>query len=123
MVISLPTPTATPTLKELSNALDSVVNWFSLGVKLGMEDDELCTIGKNYPGDNERCKHKVLSCWLRNAKLPTWKAVADALHQMGERVVALKIRAKYCSPSAATTDTGMHLLCILKLQISQVCLL
>ena len=100
LVFFPPPAPATPTLKELSNALDSVVNWHLLGVKLGLEDHELRTIEQNYRGDNERCKHEVLSCWLRNAKLPTWKAVADALQQMGEHTVALKIRAKYC------TDTG-----------------
>ena len=102
-----PPAPATPLLKELSNALDSVVNWHSLGVKLGLEDHELSTIEQNYRGDgNERCKHEMLSRWLRSAKRPTWKAVVDALQQMREHTVALKIRAKYCSSSTATTDTA-----------------
>ena len=104
--ISLSTASATPTLKELSNALDSIVEWYSLGVKLGLEDYELGTIGKNYHGDNERCKHEVLCRWLRNAKPLTWNEVADALCLMGEHKVALKIRAKHCSSS---TDTSMCL--------------
>ena len=94
------TAPAKPTLKALSNALDSVVNWHLLGVKLGLQDHELRTIEQNYRGDNESCKQEVLSCWLRNAKHPTWKAVTDVLHLMGEHNVALKIQAKYC------TDTG-----------------
>ena len=60
LVVSLPTAPTTPTLKELSNALDSVVNWFLLGVKLGVEDHELRTIEQNYHGDNERCKLEML---------------------------------------------------------------
>ena len=71
---------------------------------MGLEDHELRTIDRNYRGDNERCKHEMLSRCLRNAKLPTWKPVADALNLMGEQAVASKIEAKYCSPS---TDTGM----------------
>ena len=103
LLISSPTAPATPTLKELSNALDSVVDWHSLGVKLGLEDHELSTIDNDFHGKgNERCKHEMLSQWLRNAKLLTWKAVADALQQMGEHAVAFKIRTKYCSSS---TDT------------------
>ena len=95
---------ATPLLKELSNALDSVVNWYSLGVKLGLEDHELRTIEQNYRGDgSERCKHEVLSCWLRNTELPTWQAVADALCQVGEHKVAAKIQSKHCSSSSAGT--------------------
>ena len=116
LVISPATAAATPTLKGLSNALDSVVDWYSLGVKLGLEDSELSTIEQNYRGDNERCKLEMLSHWLRNAKLPTWQAVADALCLIGEHEVALKIREKYCSSS---TDTGMYLLCIFEPLISQ----
>ena len=100
--LSPPTAAASPTLKELSNALTSIVDWYSLGVKLGLEDYELGTIAKNFHGDNERCKHEMLSRWLRNAKLPTWNAVADALCLMGEHKVALKIREKYYSSSTAT---------------------
>ena len=115
-VISPPAAPATPhapgllNLKELSNALDSVVNWHSLGVKLGLEDHELRTIEQNYRGDgSERCKHEVLSRYLRSAKLPTWKAVVDALQQMGEQAVALKIQAKYCSSSSDTAGTYLHI--------------
>ena len=104
MVIYSPTAPATPTLKELSNALDSVVDWYSLGVKLGLKDHELRTIEQNYRGD--RCKLETLSRWLRNAQLPTWKNVADALCLMGEHAAALKIREKHCSFS---TDPGMSL--------------
>ena len=87
--------------------LDSVVNWHLLGIKLGLQDHQLRTIEQNYRGDgNERCKHEVLSCWLRNAKLPTWETVAAVLCLMGEHKVALKIREKYYSSS---TDTGMCL--------------
>ena len=109
-VISLPTAPTTPTLKELSNALDSVVDWFTLGVKLELEDHELRTIEQNYRGD--RCKLEMLSRWLRSGKPPTWKALTDALHLMGEHAAALKIQAKYCSPSTATTDTAGTYMCL-----------
>ena len=101
-VISPPTALATPTLKELSNALDSVVDWHSLGVKLGLEDHELSAIDKNFRGDIERCKHEMLICCRRTDKLPTWKAIVDALHLMGEEKVASKIQARHCSFSTAT---------------------
>ena len=70
---------ATPTLKELWDALDSIVDWYSLGVKLGLEDHQLRMIRRDYHGDNERCKYEILSHWLQSAKLPTWKPAADAL--------------------------------------------
>ena len=101
-----------PTLKELSNALDSVVDWYLLGVKLGVKAHELATIKKLYHEDNERCKLEMLNHCLRSAKLSSWTMVTDALQQMGEHAVALKIQAKYCSSSTAT---GMHLLTLILL--------
>ena len=70
------------------------MDWHLLGVKLGIEAHELKTIEKNHHGDAKRCKNEMLDCWLRSAKFPTWKAVADALCQMEEHGVASKIRAK-----------------------------
>ena len=112
LLISAP---ATPLLKYLSNELDSVVNWHSLGVKLGLDDDELRIIEHDYRGDIVRCKHEVLSRWLRSTKLPTWKAVVDALQHMGEQAVASKIKVKYYS---SFTDTGMYILCSFRIEES-----
>ena len=85
------------------------MKWHSLGVKLGLEDHKLSSIDQDFRGDNERCKHEMLSRWLRSAKLPTWKALVDALQQMGEHAVASKIQAKYCSSSTDTAGTYVHI--------------
>ena len=80
------------------------MNWHLLGVKLDLEDHKLRTIHHDFHGDGvERCKHEMLSHWLRNAKHPTWRAVADALCLMGEYKVALKIQAKYCTDAGKLT--------------------
>ena len=104
---SPPTASATLTLRELSNELSSVQDWHSLGIQLGLNDHELRTIEKDHPGESRRWKHEMLEKWLQNSKLPTWKAVIDALHLMGELAVASKIQTNHCSSSTAT---GMHLL-------------
>ena len=89
------------------------MDWHSLGVKLGVKDYELSTVGKNFTGDNERCKHEMLSRWLRSVRFPTWKTVADALHQMGDSAVASKIREKYCgSPPGMCLCYVVHLISI-----------
>ena len=100
-----PTAPATPTLWELSNELDSVDNWYLLGVKLGMKAHELRTIEKNYNQDNVRCKHEMLSRWLQSAERLTWKAVGDALCLMGVCEVALRVQRKH---SSFSTDTGVY---------------
>ena len=99
---SLPTAPAAPTLQDLSNELTSVHDWHLLGVKLGLKIHELGTIEKDYHGNSLRCKHEMLGRWIQNSELPTWKAVTDALHFMGEQAIASKIRMKYCSSSTAT---------------------
>ena len=75
-------------------------------MKLGLEDHELRTIEQNYRGDNERCKHEMLSSCLRSSKLPKWKTVADALCLIGQHTVAAKIRKRHCN---SPTDSGMCL--------------
>ena len=80
------------------------MNWHLLGVKLGLEDHKLRTIDHDFRGDGvDRCKHEMLSHWLRNAKHPSWKIVADALRLMGEHKVALKIQTKYCTDAGKLT--------------------
>ena len=98
---------ATPTLKELINALNSIVDWYSLGAKLGLKDHELVAIKQIHPGDNESCKVEMLNHSLQSGKLPTWKAVIDALHLMGEHRVAWKIQG------ISSTDTGKYMYILL----------
>lgn len=78
------------------------MDWHLLGVKLEVKAHELETIDRNYRGDNARCKHEMLNRWLQSAKLPTWKAVSDALCQMGEHTAASKIQTQYFRSSTAT---------------------
>ena len=51
-----------PTLCDLS--LLPVPNWYLLGLQLVVSGDELDTIEKNYPRDNDLCKD-VFGPWLR----------------------------------------------------------
>lgn len=98
---------ASPTLQELSNELNLVDDWHSLGVNLGLRGYELHKIEQNYPRNNNRCKNELLDLWLRKTTKPTWEAIAKALCLMDEHVVADGIRKKYCSPS---TPAGIYFL-------------
>ena len=88
------TTLATPTRQALINELDFVENWQELGMHLGLQKHQLCEIKQKYHDSSCR-KTEVLDHWLRNAKNPNWTAVFDALCQMGEYMVALKIKTKY----------------------------
>ena len=48
------------TLEDLSNELEAVADWHTLGVKLGVEDHKLREIEEQYH-DPQRRKHEVLS--------------------------------------------------------------
>ena len=98
-----PTGPATPTLKELTNELNSVSNWYTLGVNLNFKHYQLNTIESNHPADNNRCKIDMLGCWLDSTSNPNWDTVAKALDQMDEHKLAVKIRRKYMTP---TTTEG-----------------
>lgn len=88
------TAPAAPTLQALINELVLVENWYKLGVNLGLQEHQLCEIEKKHH-DNSHCKTEMLDHWLGNAKNPNWKALFDALCQMGEYTVALTIKTKY----------------------------
>ena len=71
-----------------------------------MKAHELATIEKDCHGDTARCKLEMLNHCLESGKLPTWKAVADALQLMGKHEVAAKIQAEHCSSSVESAGTA-----------------
>ena len=83
-------------LRELVQELEPIKEWFTLGLYLGLKDDELREIEVDHH-ILQRCKHEVLSRWLRKGCNCTWKRVVEVLMQMGEMVVADTIKLKYLS--------------------------
>ena len=90
-------------MKELSNALDAVVDWCTLGIKLGLETAELRRIENDYPHNNAECKSEMLASCLRSDHPPSWKVVVDALCWMGEHLSACKIWRKYLKSMKGTS--------------------
>ena len=78
-------------LNKLVDALEesnfSEAKWYSLGLKLGVLDNDLETIEMNYPRDAQRCLTKCLAKWLRSGKA-TYTGLVNALKNMGENAVA-----------------------------------
>ena len=81
-------------LHNLSSELASVIDWFSLGLNLGLQKHELTKIERDYQG-NDRRRVEMLDLWLHRTPNATWEDVVRALQQMGENVVAENIREKY----------------------------
>jgi len=90
------------TLEDLSNELEPVADWHTLGVKLRVEYHKLREIEEQYH-DPQRRKHEVLSRWLRKGQNCTWRRVVEVLMLMGEMRVADAITLKYISPKVCTS--------------------
>ena len=83
-------------LKNLSTELVTVINWFLLGINLGLPKHELSKIQQNYAHQgNDQQRVEMLYLWLQRTPNATWEDVVRALQQMGENVVAENIREKY----------------------------
>jgi len=79
---------------DLSDKLEPVADWHTLGLKLGVEDHKLREIEEQYHCP-QRCKHEMLSRWLRKGHNCTWRRVFEVLMQMGEEVVADTIKLMF----------------------------
>ena len=85
-----------PALNDLSAEVKEVSDWHQLGLYLGIDSTSLDTIQTKYPNvGNTRWRNEVLSEWLRKEENASWEDVINALNQMGEKRIALRIRKKY----------------------------
>ena len=81
---------------DVISATRTVVDWFTLGIFLKIDFEQLETIDNNYPGNLERCRQKMLSIWIRSGNA-TWSILVNVLlsDDIKEKAVAEKIAEKY----------------------------
>ena len=79
--------------EKLSSELATVVDWYQLGLNLGLPKHELTKIECDYQG-NDRRRLEMLDKWLRCTPNAARGVVVSALEQMGENRVAESIRQK-----------------------------
>uniref|UniRef100_A0A1X7TJK8 Death domain-containing protein n=1 Tax=Amphimedon queenslandica TaxID=400682 RepID=A0A1X7TJK8_AMPQE len=74
------------------------VNWYDLGLRLGLRKSTLDVIEKNHPHDVSRCMTECLSQWLSRADNVDSRgganldSLSDALQSMNETTVAEKLK-------------------------------
>ena len=88
-----------PTIRLLTQEIDKVAIWHTLGIQLDMTVDELTTIEREHPGDMARMMTAMLDKWLRKQTSPSWMSIIEALEKMSEMSLASKLRNQYMSPS------------------------
>ena len=86
------------TLKQVENELKEVIDWFSLGLQLGIKTPKLKLIERKHPREPERCKLDVLDFWFANTQDRSWQALLKALEAMDDhgRLVR-RLNSKYCT--------------------------
>ncbi|XP_019862252.1 PREDICTED: uncharacterized protein LOC109590819 [Amphimedon queenslandica] len=60
------------------------IEWFDLGLSLGLSYNDLKTIETNYPRDAERCLRECLALWLKNDVEATWNKLDVAIATAGK---------------------------------------
>ena len=84
---------AEPQLKDL--VLIQTVEWYNIGLQLGVENAELKVIQQNNPRDSEACKREMFSTWLRKASSHSYQQVVEALQAVGENREANRLCKRY----------------------------
>jgi len=82
-----------PILKELVKV--KVESWFNLGLELDIEDDELQTIERNHPKDQESCKRDMFRTWLRICPQASYRQLVQALVELGDMSEADRLCKKH----------------------------
>lgn len=82
-------------VKTLSSALVEVIDWHTLGIRLGVPMNMLKNIEQSYPMNNERRKNEMLSAWLQMSPFASWRDVAKALHEMEYHHAANTVHRKH----------------------------
>ena len=71
------------------------MQWYDLGLQLGVDDEELKTIQQNYLRDSKACKREMFSAWLRTASSPSYQQLVEALRTVGENKEANHLCERY----------------------------
>ena len=91
-----------PELKDVVIAVKDVVEWYDLGLQLGLPDATLASIA-THP-DIEGHRRMMLSKWLQYDPKASWEKLAAALSKIGKNVIAANVRRQFV-PSVATQST------------------
>ncbi len=80
------------------------VDWFNVGLQLDLEDDELTTIQKNHPHDDEQARREMYKLWLLRQPKASCQQLVDAMCRAGANAVADKICRKFGTSLFITCD-------------------
>ena len=96
-------------LKETANVTD----WYMLGVYMGVPPKDLMYIEKQSSGQGSaRCRTELFGVWMKRTPNASWELIAAALVELGETVLAEKVRTRYAvlvpSPLASSSSSTVR---------------
>ena len=83
-----------PTLHQLLEDLNEIVEWYQIGIHLDIPKADLEGI-KRESDEVKDCRSKMLSTWFQSNHNPTWATIITALATIGRRNLAYKMALKY----------------------------
>ena len=96
-----------PTIELLTQELNKVAKWQTLGTNLGMAPCEITEIEQDHPGDTARRRTAMLDKWLKKHENPSWMSIIEALEKMSEMSLAKHLRNVYVSLVSSADDTQL----------------
>ena len=87
--------TAKPKLRDLIH-LEVTLDWYPLGLMLGLPQHVLDVIEKDHANDSAMCKRKMFSKWLCSIKDCTYTSLVEALVEIKKKDVAEKVSQQFC---------------------------
>ena len=75
--------------------LEEVVDWFHLGLCLGIPQHELLIMEDYQRGHKKRCRTDMLSWWLQHGTQRRWTSIVRAVEGIKMEPLARKIATKY----------------------------
>ena len=96
-----------PTIELLTQELNKVPKWQTLGTNLGMAPCEITEIEQDHPGDTARRRTAMLDKWLKKHENPSWISIIEGLEKMSEMSLAKHLRNVYVSLVSSADDTQL----------------
>ena len=88
----------------LVEELSGVTEWYTLGVFLGLTENEIKEIEQDHEGTARR-RMAVLNKWLKKEANPSWLVIISALEKMSETSLANQLRKKYEKPATCDAES------------------
>ena len=96
-------------LLDLLEETKKVTDWYTLGLYLKMQSEDLKDIEQKYSSEGlKRYKIELFTLWTKRNPNASWAQIAMALEKCDENETAERIRERYPQPTLGLTDPAVN---------------